>query len=108
MSSAIQPPMQRDPRPLRARGLAALALLSVAVSLLVQTPVASAQDRPLTVNVVGFSADAWPAPQAVVTVDDDQGRSLADLDPSSFQAQLNGVPVPVTAVTRAVDGSLPI
>jgi len=91
------------------RGPIALTLFAlVALALLGPAPGAAAQGRPLNVNVVGFSADDWPAPQAILTVEDEEGQPLADLEPGAFQAYLNDEPAPVTAVTRAVDGSLPI
>jgi VWFA-related protein len=99
-------PTQRNTR--SRLGLAAFALVAIALAALGTPGSAWAQGQPLTVNVVGFSADDWPSPQVILTVEDAQGQPLADLDPSAFQAYLNDEPAPVTAVTRAVDGSLPI
>lgn len=88
--------------------LVALGLVAIATGLFGASAPASAQEQALTVNVVGFSADDWPQPQAIVTVEDAQGQPVTDLDASAFQAYLNDAAAPVTAVTRAVDGSLPI
>ena len=100
-------PTQRNTRShLRPFALALIAL--VALASFGPAPGASAQGQGLTVNVVGFSADGWPAPQAILTVEDEGGQPLADLDAAAFQAYLNDEAAPVTAVTRAVDGSVPI
>jgi Ca-activated chloride channel family protein len=89
-------------------GLLAVALAAIALAALGAPQGAPAQGPPLTVNVVGFSADDWPAPQAIITVENEQGQPIADLEPSAFQAYLNDEAAPVTAVAHAVDGSLPI
>ncbi len=84
-----------------------LALVVVSASLLPSMGV-RAQEQTLTVNVAGFTAPDWPQAQTVVTVLDNDGRSVAGLTAAEFSTSLNDSPVPVTAVTRGVDSSLPI
>lgn len=101
--------VQLSRREMRFWALAGLSLVT-ALTLLVlgRAPATTAQGPELTANVVGFSADGWPSPQAVLTVQDAEGRSISGLATTDFVAQIDGAPVSLTSVTRAVDGSLPI
>jgi len=66
-----------------------------------------AQEAPLTVEVVGASAQSASEAQAIVNVLAD-GRPVADLSKEQFQVQIGGSAVPVTAVSQGEDSSLGI
>ncbi|MCH8949346.1 MAG: VWA domain-containing protein [Chloroflexi bacterium] len=88
----------------RAAALAALALM--ASIMLVSN--AAAQEEGLTLNLTGLSADTPSEAQAVVTVLGSDGLPVPGLAVSDVQVQINDIFVPVTALDRGVDSSLPI
>ena len=88
----------------RALALAALAL-STSVALV---SIAAAQEEGLALNLAGLSADTPSEAQAVVTVLGSDGLPVPNLAVSDVQVQINNVFVPVVALDRGVDSSLPI
>ena len=97
-----------DTRPHRhTRGPIWLFLIAAAL-LLLPTAGASAQQGSVLVQLTAVNVDDWPQAQVVVTVLDSDGRPLADLAETDFQAQINASPAPVTEVTQGVDSSLAI
>ena len=88
----------------RAAALAALAL-TASVALVSN---ATAQEEGLTINLTGLSADTPSEAHAVVTVLGSDGLPVPNLVVGDVQAQINDVFVPVVALDRGVDSSLPI
>jgi len=88
----------------RAVALAALGL--TATIALVSN--AAAQEEGLTLNLAGLSAETPSEAQAVVTVLGSDGLPVPNLEVGDVQVQINDVFVPVTALDRGVDSSLPI
>ena len=88
----------------RAAALAALAL-TASVALVSN---AAAQEEGLTLYLTGLSADTPSEARAVVTVLGSEGLPVPNLAVGDVQAQINNVFVPVVALDRGVDSSLPI
>ncbi|MCH8066051.1 MAG: VWA domain-containing protein [Chloroflexi bacterium] len=88
----------------RAAALAALAL-TASVAFVSN---AAAQEQGLTLILTGLSADTPSEAQAVVTVLGSEGLPVPNLAVGDVQAQINDVFVPVVALDRGVDSSLPI
>lgn len=82
--------------------------LIAAALLLLPTTSASAQQGSVLVQLTAVNVDDWPQAQVVVTVLDSDGRPLADLAETDFQAQINASPAPVADVTQGIDSSLAI
>jgi Mg-chelatase subunit ChlD len=80
-----------------------LVALLAALSAAAPTPRAHAQAA--TVEVVGLNAEPDQPPQVVATVLDENGALAPDLTADDFDVAINGNPVPITDVTRAVDST---
>jgi VWFA-related protein len=92
----------------RGRSLLLHITLSVAASIglgLLATQ-ANGQEPPLTVELAGFTSSEWPEAEVVTTVLGADGRPVEGLEADAFQVTVDGAPVEVTSVDRAVDGSV--
>jgi VWFA-related protein len=93
-----------DPRASRRVGVVAL-LIALLAALSAAAPAPRAHAQAATVEVVGLNAEPDQPPQVVATVLDENGALAPDLTADDFDVAINGNPVPITDVTRAVDST---
>ncbi len=93
--------------------IAVVAMFTIAATLAATGGASAQEDRQLdpqqpVIELAGFTADAPEQAQAVITVLGVDGLPVADLTASDVRVQVNDVFVPVEALDRAVDSTLPI